>query len=496
MDAVAPLCALPFRLADEAPDRRVVVDGERSLDAADFAGAVRRCAGMLQAAGVSRGDVVATMLPNCAELLVVMFAAWHRGAALTPINPELTDDEMCYQLDDSSAVVLVDDGRGRERAAETGIGWIDVGSVLGEVPPSAGIAAVARPVGELSDFALVIYVTGSNGKSCGVLLDHRNLEAMSSTMSEALALGSADTSLLLLPLFHVNGIVISVLSALRVGADVVIAPRFSPDTFWELAARHRPTYFSAVPTIYALLEARSGEGRDAGCFRFGVCGAAPLPVELLARFEEHFAIPVVEGYGLTECTVAATLNPVSGERRPGSVGVALPGQEVAIVDALGVLQPQGARGEVVVRGPHVFRGYLGQPEETAKVIRDGWLHTGEVGELDSDGYLVLVDRIKDVIRRGGVEIHPREVEEALSQHPAVLEAAVVGRPDPVLGEVPVAYVSAKPGLVVTSDELRTHLQTNLARFKRPTEIHVHAQLPRNAVGKLVKAMLADLTPTC
>jgi len=488
--ATAPLSELPFRRARVAPDGPCLVGPAGTCDNAGFASAVLRCAARLQAMGVDRGDIVAVMLPNSSESVVAMFAAWHRGAALTPLNPELTDDEARHQLQDSSAVVLIGDTRSRDLAGGVGIGWIDATTLLASDDRDESVAgeetgALAEP----EDFALVIYTSGSSSKPYGVLLDHANLEAMSATMADALGLGAGDASLLVLPLFHVNGIIVSLLSALRVGGHVVVAPRFAPETFWDLVAQHRPTYFSAVPTIYALLDARTSGGVDSSSLRLAVCGAAPLPVELMERFEKRFDVPIVEGYGITECSVAATLNPVEGPRKPGSVGLPLAGQEVAIVDTQGHAVPPGVRGEVVVRGPHVMRGYLGLPEETAKVLRDGWLHTGELGLLDPDGYLVLVDRIKDVIVRGGVEVQPREIEDALYQHSSVLEAAVVGRPDPVLGEVPVAYVSAKPGLVVTAEELRAHCAATLARYKLPTAIHVYAELPRSSAGKLVKGML-------
>ena len=232
---------------------------------------------------------------------------------------------------------------------------------------------------------------------------------------------------------------------------------------------------------------------DTSSLRFVVCGAAPMPPELITRFEERFNVPVVEGYGLSEGSVASTINPLAGPRKPGTVGIALPGQEVAVVSSDGEHLPHGERGEVVIRGAIVMRGYLGKPEETAKVLRDGWLHTGDVGILDPDGYLVLVDRIKDMIIRGGENIYPKEIEDCLYRHPAVLEAAVVGKPDDVYGEVPVAFVAAKPGMTVTAEELVEHCSASLARYKVPREIHIRTELPKNSVGKLVKGLLREQT---
>ena len=437
---------------------------------------------------MSPGDTVAVLLPNCCEIVTTMFAAWSRGAAMVPINPALTDEEARYQLEDSTAAVIVGDGRADALAKSIGTAWVDVRSIH---PPAESAVPEAAPLAGTTDFALVIYTSGTTGKPKGVLLDHANLEAMSTSIINTFTLTAEDSSLLILPLFHVNGLVLSVLSVLRAGGKVVVAPRFSAGTFWDLVETHRPTFFSAVPTIYAVLDARTEHAVDTSSLRFVVCGAAPMPAELITRFEERFKVSVVEGYGLSEGSVASTINPVGGPRKPGTVGVALPGQQVAIASRDGARQPQGQRGEVVIRGTNVMRGYLGKPEETARVIRDGWLHTGDVGYLDPDGYLVLVDRIKDMIIRGGENIYPKEIEECLYGHPAVLEAAVVGSPHPVYGEVPVAFVATKPGLTVTSEELLEHCATSLARYKVPAEVHVHAELPKNSVGKLVKGLLRD-----
>jgi len=484
------LAGIPFRRAAADPDGRCLQDGDRILANAAFADAVRHLAHRFEALGVAAGDTVAVMLPNCAEIVTTMFAAWYRGSAMTPINPALTDDEVRYQLEDSASAVIVGDDRSRVLAESLGIAWVDVDLVL-----AAEGTAVRddRPLAEATDFALVIYTSGTTGKPKGVLLDHENLDAMSESLIEHFGLDASDKSLLVLPLFHVNGLVAGVLSPLRAGGDVVVGPRFSADTFWDVVEAHRPTYFSAVPTMYAVLDARTTREVDTSSLRFVICGAAPMPAELITRFEERFRVPVVEGYGLSEGSVASTINPVDGPRKPGTVGIALPGQEVAIVSIHGDPMPPGERGEVVIRGANVMRGYLGRPEETARVVRDGWLHSGDVGIIDEDGYLRIVDRLKDMIIRGGENIYPKEIEECLYGHPTVLEAAVVGRPDAVLGEVPVAFVATKPGMTATPDQLLSHCAATLARYKVPVEVHVRGELPKNSVGKLVKGLLRDET---
>jgi len=298
----------------------------------------------------------------------------------------------------------------------------------------------------------------------------------------------------------VNGIVVSVLIPLLAGASVVIAERFNPTTFFQTIETERPTFFSAVPTIYTMLAALPDDVQpDTSSVRFAVCGAAPASAELLARFENRFGFPLVEGYGLSEGTCASTINPVSGVRKAGTVGLPFPGQELRIVDPDGNEVARGEPGEVVVRGPNVMRGYLGRPEDTAAVIIDGWLHTGDIGKVDADGYLSLVGRSKEMIIRGGENIYPKEIEEVLAADPTVLEAAVVGVPDEVWGEVVVAFVQARPGSTIDVKELKQRCAESLSGYKRPQTIHVLEALPKNAVGKLdkksLRAELEAIVPT-
>jgi acyl-CoA synthetase (AMP-forming)/AMP-acid ligase II len=274
-----------------------------------------------------------------------------------------------------------------------------------------------------------------------------------------------------------------------------VAGRFKPDTFFDIVERVRPTTFSAVPTIYGMLVALPPEVKpDTSSLRYAVCGAAPMPVELMRKFEQRYGVPIVEGYGLSEGTCGSTSNPIDGVRKPGTVGVAMPGTRVGIMDSAGELISGGSAGEVVVKGPTVMRGYLNRTEETAKTIVDGWLHTGDIGFLDADGYLTLIDRAKDMIIRGGENIYPKEIESASYAHPAVREAAVVGRPDPVYGEVPMAFVVFDPDtgdVGATPNDLLAHLAESLAKYKLPAEIVTVAELPKNPVGKIHKPVLRE-----
>jgi long-chain acyl-CoA synthetase len=349
------------------------------------------------------------------------------------------------------------------------------------------------PVLDPAGLALLIYTSGTTGKPKGVMLDHANLEAMCALMLDAFELDQNDRCLLVLPLFHVNGIVVSVLSPLLAGASTTIAGRFSPGRFFDDVRRCRPTYFSAVPAIYAMLSNLPETVRpDTSSLRFVVCGAAPMPAELITRFERRFGVTLVEGYGLSEGTCASTVNPLHGVRKPGTVGLPLPGQRVELWDPDGNPVAPGESGEVVISGPNVMRGYLNRPGETAKTVVDGWLHTGDIGRFDSDGYLVLVDRVKDMIIRGGENLYPKEIESVIYQHPAVLEAAVIGRAHEIYGEVPVGYVSLRdsvPAAAVTVEDLLAHCRANLSSYKVPVELTVLPTLPKNSVGKIDKPTL-------
>ena len=477
-----PLAELPEARAGAEPHSPAVADEAITLDNAAFADRVARAAALFDRLGVRAGDVVAIAMPNRVELIIALFAAWRLGAAVTPVNPALTPTEMQYQVDDAGAQVVIGDG------LELDATVVNVDALAAE-PSAYRASADIRP----DSLALLIYTSGTTGKPKGVMLDHANIAAMCDMTRAGLGITAVDHSLLILPLFHVNGIVVGTLTPLLAGGRVTVAGRFSPKTFFGLVERVRPTYFSAVPAIYAMLSSMpEAETADTSSLRLVVCGAAPMPAGLIARVEDVLGVALVEGYGLSEGSCASTLNPYDGVRKPGTVGLPLPGQEVRVVDHLGNPVAQGERGEVVIRGANVMRGYLNRPEDTAKTIVDGWLHTGDVGIFDEDGYLLIVDRIKDMIIRGGENIYPKEIETVLYSNDAVLEAAVVGRRDDVLGEVVVAYVSIRPGEAVTVEELEALCAERLAKYKRPVAIEVLHELPKNHVGKLDKRALKQL----
>jgi long-chain acyl-CoA synthetase len=477
------LPGLPDRRAQRDPDGPSVTDDGFELNNAEFLDAVARGAAALQRRGASAGDVVALMLPNTAGFVVALFAAWRLGAAVTPLNPNLTPSEVAYQIEDADAKVLVVE---QPLDFEVSASWVLPVRELTSQP-----SRLDEPTQVPDDaLALLIYTSGTTGRPKGVMLDHANLNAMCRMVIDAFGLTEADHSLLILPLFHANGIMVGTLPPLLAGGRVTIAGRFSPKTFFSRLQDSRATYFSAVPTIYTMLADLPSEVRpDTSAVRFAVCGAAPASVELLDKFETRYGIPIIEGYGLSEGSCASTANPLDGKRKAGTVGLPLPGQQIRIVDVNGNDVAQGEAGEVLIQGPNVMCGYLNRPEETAKTLVDGWLRTGDVGRLDEDGYLVLVDRAKDMIIRGGENIYPKEIESIIYQLPEVAEAAVVGRASPVYGEEPVLFVAANSGATLDVAQIREHAARLLSKYKLPVEIIILDELPKNPVGKIDKPSL-------
>ncbi|WP_132994045.1 class I adenylate-forming enzyme family protein [Gordonia zhaorongruii] len=464
--------------AESDPSAPALADDTQTFTNHEFDEAIIRAAGTLAEAGVSKSDVVAIMLPNTADFVIALFAAWRLGATATPVNPSLEPKEIAYQLADckQSAVVTSDDLKAK--LAD------DVTVVTDLSSAKTGTRETTQT--DEHDLALLIYTSGTTGRPKGVMLDHANLTAMVEMAIEEFSLDSSTHSLLILPLFHVNGIVVGALSSLVAGGSVTVAGRFDPRTFFDRVEAARPTYFSGVPTIFAMLANLPEELQpDTSSLQFAVCGAAPASAELLDKFESRFSVPVIEGYGLSEATCASTVNPIHGKRKPGTVGLPLPREQVRIAGPGGEEITDGSAGEVQIKGPNVMRGYLNLPEETEKAFIDGWLRTGDIGRFDEDGYLTLVDRAKDMIIRGGENIYPKEIENVVYEVPGVLEAAVVGRPHPMRGEEPVLFVSVSDPST-TEDVIQKHIDESLSKYKRPVAVWIVDDVPKNPVGKLDK----------
>jgi long-chain acyl-CoA synthetase len=468
----------------------------------EFASRVREIAAGLRAVGVRRGDVVGVVLRNGPEYLELWWAILWLGAVLNPVNPDLTGRETAEILGDSGARTVVCDEEAATALAARRPQLAALAQVIAVAQHSEDPLEILRGVGTIADpepvephdLAALLYTSGTTGRPKGAMLSHRNLLADTWMLAELLPLGRGDVLGMVLPLFHANAQVVTTLVPLLIGGQVAMWERFSASGFWATVKEFEPVTFSAVPTMLAaLLHAPGADAAETNTLRFVICGAAPLSPALFRRFEEKFGVAVLEGYGLTEATCCSTLNPFLGPRKIGSIGIPTRGQEVAVLDEQGEIASAGIRGELCVRGPNVMQGYFNRPDATAEVLFDGWLHTGDIGYRDDDGFFFLVDRKKDMIIRGGENIYPREIEDVLLEHPAVQGAAVIGRPDEVRGEEVHAVVVLAPGFELAREE--EHCRELLASFKVPSSWQVVDELPKTSTGKIDKKPLRESLAT-
>jgi len=364
------------------------------------------------------------------------------------------------------------------------------------VPGRSGEGSITLPEVTEEDEALLLYTSGTTGQPKGVILSHKNMVAGGQYTAMAHELSPEDRALCSLPLYHINGEVVTAVSPLISGGSVVMPHKFSTSNFWELISEHGCTWFSVVPTIISYL-INSTDLKEKNVrvqqVRFGRSASSALPPELHKGFEEKFGISIVETMGLTETAAPVLSNPIDPARRKyGSPGQAV-GNEAKIVDTRGREVARGTQGEIMIRGENVMKGYYKAPDITAKTLReDGWLHTGDLGYMDEDGFVFVTGRLKELIIKGGENIAPREIDEALYRHPAVLEAAAVGIPDKDYGEEILACVALKPGYVIEEQDLRAHCLDHLGKFKTPKIIRFLDELPKGPSGKIQRLKLRDL----
>ena len=448
-----------------------------------------RVAGWLRAQGVQPGDRVGIMLPNAVEFPVLYYGALRAGAAIVPMNPLLKAREVQHYLSDSGArLVFASESAAQEAAAAA----LQVGTecriVTGRLLDEATSWPVIREVEHREDdhTAVILYTSGTTGTPKGAELTHANMRRNAAvTASTLLALEPDDVVMGCLPLFHSFGQTCALNAAVLVGACVTLMPRFDPVTALNMIERDRVTVFEGVPTMYtALLHAGAGVA-DTSTLRLCVSGGAALPVEVLRGFAETFSASILEGYGLSETSPVASFNRL-GHAKPGSIGYPVDGVQMRIVDADGTDAPSGEVGEIVIRGHNVMKGYWNRPDATAEAIRGGWLRTGDMGVMDADGFFFIVDRKKDLIIRGGFNVYPREVEEVLYEHPAVLEAAVIGLPHATHGEEVAAVVVLKPAATAGTLELRDYVRERVAPYKYPRHLWFADALPKGPTGKILK----------
>jgi long-chain acyl-CoA synthetase len=478
--------------AQRHPDRTALRLGDRALSFRELDDITACFARVLRELGVGPEDSVGVMLPNVLEFAVAYYGALRAGAVIVPMNVMLKAREVEFYLRDSRAKALI---CWHDCAAETddAVADLSVARLVAEPEMLSEMLAVTAPVTgaehrEADDTAVILYTSGTTGRPKGAQLTHANVGTNAGVVCDLLGADEHDVLLGALPLFHAFGQICALNVTVRLGAMLTLLARFDPELVLETIERDQVTVFQGVPTMYSkLLQHPARESVDVSSLRLCISGGAALPVEVLHEFERAFGCVVLEGYGLSEATAVAAFNHRDRPRRPGSIGTPVAGVEMRIVDENRAPVGPDAVGEIAIRGNNVMKGYLGQPEATAEVIDDqGWLYTGDIGQVDEEGRYYIVDRKKDLIIRGGYNVYPREIEEVLYEHPDVREAAVIGIPDIDLGQEVGAAVSLNPGAETTESELRDYVKATVAAYKYPRRVWFLDELPKGPTGKILK----------
>ena len=497
--------------AKRHPDRVALKLGPYALTYADLDALSDRFAGHLAATGTQAGDRVGVMLPNVPQFAIAYYGALKAGAVVVPMNVLLKGREVAYYLRDSGAGTLVAWGGFLDEAVE-GAREAQVGAVvavaapgqdLAELPELGAVLAEARPLGDVvqrsaDDVAVLLYTSGTTGSPKGAELTHSNLLWNAHLAATTLVDISADDVVLgALPLFHSFGQTCGLNATIHAGGCLALVPRFEPRAALDVLEGERVTVFQGVPTMFgALLNDDGAAARDLTALRLCLSGGAALPVEVLRGFEERFGCQVLEGYGLSETSPVASFNHPDRASKPGSIGTPIWGVEMKVVDDAGDELPTGEVGEIVIRGHNVMRGYHDRPDATAEAVSpEGWFRTGDMARVDEDGFFFIVDRKKDLIIRGGYNVYPREIEEVLYEHPAVVEAAVVGIPHTDLGEEVAALVVTRADADIDPDALRAWVKDRVAAYKYPRTIAFVAELPKGPTGKILKREIDTATLT-
>jgi long-chain acyl-CoA synthetase len=490
------------------PGKLAVIFDDHRLRYAELNGAANKLANGLAALGVQHGDKVAVMLPNTPHFPISYYGILKTGAAVVPLNVLFKQGEVQYHLEDSdSKALIVWEGFLGEAAAgfhkaQTCHNLIVVqapGSTA-ELPEGAlsfnQIMAANAPTFDTvqtqpSDTAVILYTSGTTGRPKGAELSHFNMFFNAMTgVDKLLYVKPDEIGLAVLPLFHSFGQTCVMNALVYTGATMTMLPRFEPIKAMEIIQRDKVTYFAGVPTMYFyLLNHPEASKYDLSTLRLCVSGGSAMPVEVMHAFNKKFNVNILEGYGLSETAPVASFNHFERPTKPGSIGTPIWGVEMRAVDPEGKTVPPGEMGEIVIRGHNVMKGYYKRPEATAEAIRGSWFHTGDLAKVDEDGFFFIVDRVKDMIIRGGFNVYPREVEEVLYGHPAVAEAAVIGVPDPALGEEIKAVVACKPGQSASEQEIMDYCKERLAAYKYPRSVEFRESLPKTATGKILKREL-------
>ncbi len=521
------------RMAAEDPRRKAIVFNNWKINYKKLKALTETVAANLRSYGLSPGDRVAIMLPNLPQTIIAYWGVLKAGGAVVMTNPLYMEKELLHHFGDSQSKFLITldlvwpklaellPRLGLERVFVTRIpdclrfplNWLyqlkmqrdkkvpDIPFDPERVLPwkklvQKGEVFIKYTPDPRQDLAALQYTGGTTGISKGVMLTHYNLAV---NVRQAMAIlhhirHGKHSVLGLLPYFHIYGLTVCVNFATAIGATLVPYPRFVPRDVLKAIHKVKPTIFPSAPAVFqALLQQKDIDKYDLSSIDYCISGSAPIPVESMERFRKSTGAAIIEGYGLTEASPITHLNPLRGRRKPGSIGLPFPDTDAAVVDMEKGTQvlPSGEIGELVVKGPQVMKGYWNRADETARTLRDGWLYTGDVAYMDDEGYFYIVDRKKDLIITGGLNVYPREIDEVLYEHPGIKEAVSVGIPNSVRGEVIKAFIVPRDGEELSSSEIISFCSQKLASFKVPRKIEFREELPKTIVGKVLRRVLRD-----
>ncbi|MFQ5641924.1 MAG: long-chain fatty acid--CoA ligase [bacterium] len=500
------------------PNKTAVIFADKQFTYAQINGAANQIANGLNKSGINKGDKVALSCPNLPYFPMIYYGIIKAGATVVPLNVLLKRREIAYHLEDSDAkAFFCFQGTAELPMGEEGweafktVDACDNFWMITPDPASPSPVEGASTLGQMmanqapefdtaqtgaEDTCVILYTSGTTGHPKGAELTHSNIFMNCLVVRDLFQLSPDDIHLVTLPLFHSFGQTVQMNTGFLGGNTLVLIPRFDPDAVFSSLEKENVTLFCGVPTMYwALLNHPDAHKYDldkiAKTLRLGVSGGASLPLEVMRQFEDKFNIPILEGYGLSETSPVASFNHLDRERKPGSIGQAIWGVQMKIVDETGRELPPGDTGEIVIRGHNVMKGYYNKANETEKAVRDDWFYSGDAAKMDEDGYFYIVDRIKDMILRGGFNVYPREIEEVLMTHPDISLAAVLGVPHDKLGEEVKAFLVLKEGAAVSADEIIAWSKNEMADYKYPRFVEIRDSLPMTATGKILKKELRD-----
>ncbi|MFZ5631899.1 MAG: class I adenylate-forming enzyme family protein [Bacillota bacterium] len=502
---------LALKLAEQSqlfPEKEAIVYYDQRLSYKQLNAMVNRLANGLKQSGILPGDRVLLVLENCPEFIISYYAIIKMRGIVVPVNPQYTMNEFSLIMLDAepSAVItnqqlaplfkkLSPEIEIKSGIIATGYENREEGIQSFEKILSIGsdTFSVDKPAGR-DDVAVLMYTSGHTASPKGVMLTNHNLYSNAATFAQCCKMTPADRSLLIAPVYHAAAQTCVMNTTIIAGATLVVHDGWKgPQPLLEAIQNEKITFYFGPPTMYALLVKYPDTDKyNLSSWRYALIGAAPTPPDIFKSFEEKFGFQLTEGYGLTETSPVTTIVPIDGLKKIGSIGIPIPGVEVKLVDYEDQEVPVNQIGEIVVKGPNVMKGYYKRPEETNWVMRNGWFHTGDLAYKDSDGYYYIVDRKKDLIIRGGLNIYPREIEEVLYSHPMIFDAAVVGVPDPIMGEEVLAFVLLREGSQITPEEIQEFCVNKLARYKIPKYIRFVENLPKTTSGKLLRGELRKM----